>query len=512
MVQFILLTTFIFLVTSSYPQFTSSFPNNNPKQNLSILAVLPSAYGHAYPIVELLRELSSRGHQTTLLLLTCPGFKIDLPPNVNIMYHPLDEGDCDFFKNTPKAGMLNIFLGLSTGRILKMWNTIEVLELLSSYLQANKVDVVLCDPFTSGAVSITRNISIPSIVVDHHIDRYIPSVSYIPSFFSYDTIVPLTYIKRIQNFILSHTLYFYLMSYFYEYPLVSVCSMLNIELVRYADLVIVTSEFGLLVPRDIPPFVKVVGPLFSEKRQTPDPEISRILDTAQDQGKKVIYVSMGTIASLDRNQLSHFVEGMRGLNNTLVLWAISNENQRTLLPPEIPEHVIIKPHMPQVYILNHPAVKLFVSHCGANSALEAIWVGIPVLAVPYMGDQFGIAAKLTQRGMALLMPVSDLDSAEFTKMVNHLLNSENYLKKAKKMSNLVRTSGGLEEATYHVERIGALGVTEFFVPERLNVSWFVRNHLDIYLTFLVVAVLFWKCLRYCCSCRGFNKNEKLKIQ
>jgi len=467
-------------------------------------------------MIELLRELSSRGHDTTLILLTCPDFNIEIPPSVRTIYHPVDEEDCAMFKtHVPTSeGFLSKLPKLV--RFVGSWNTPKILKFVSSYLLSNKVDVILCDIFTIGVVSIAKNFSIPSIEVAHRVDRFVDDVSYVPLVFFSAGTLPLSYIQRMNNF--AYSMVSSIILKIMEAPLHNSLSILNLEYVRYADLAIVTSEFGLMVARDVPPYVKVVGGLFSEKRQTLDPEITEILDTALVQGKKVIYLSMGTVAKLNQDQLSRLVEGLRGLNDTVVLWAVSIATQLNLLPPEIPEHVIIRAHLPQVYILNHPAVKLFVSHCGANSALEATWAGVPVLAVPNMGDQIGLASQLVQRGMAESMDISNLDSAEFTKTIIHLLNSEKYTKNAKKMSELVRTSGGVMEATYHVERIALLGVTDLFVPERLNVSWFVRKQFDILLSFLVVAVLFWKlcscCCGYCKCCRScrLNKKEEVKLK
>uniref|UniRef100_A0A0D9V6G2 Uncharacterized protein n=1 Tax=Leersia perrieri TaxID=77586 RepID=A0A0D9V6G2_9ORYZ len=43
---------------------------------------------------------------------------------------------------------------------------------------------------------------------------------------------------------------------------------------------------------------------------------------------------------------------------------------------------------PQVLILNHPAVGVFVMHCGWNSMLEAVTAGVPMVTWPRYADQF----------------------------------------------------------------------------------------------------------------------------
>eukprot|EP00439_Symbiodinium_sp_Y106_P062155 s2220_g9.t1 len=53
-------------------------------------------------------------------------------------------------------------------------------------------------------------------------------------------------------------------------------------------------------------------------------------------------------------------------------------------------------YLPQWAVLNHPLVRCFVSHGGANSAHEALACGVPVVPLPFFDDQFYIASRLEE--------------------------------------------------------------------------------------------------------------------
>lgn len=51
----------------------------------------------------------------------------------------------------------------------------------------------------------------------------------------------------------------------------------------------------------------------------------------------------------------------------------------------------------------HPSVTALVSHCGMNSIYEAIYHGVPVVGIPFYGDQFDIVTRIQAKGMGVLM-------------------------------------------------------------------------------------------------------------
>jgi len=51
---------------------------------------------------------------------------------------------------------------------------------------------------------------------------------------------------------------------------------------------------------------------------------------------------------------------------------------------------------PQQFILNHPATGWFITHGGFNSVTESLASGIPLIFVPFLGDQPFAATHVTE--------------------------------------------------------------------------------------------------------------------
>jgi len=54
-------------------------------------------------------------------------------------------------------------------------------------------------------------------------------------------------------------------------------------------------------------------------------------------------------------------------------------------------------------------LRLFISHCGQNSAIEASCAGKPILAIPLLGDQLYNSALFKHLGMGIYIDVRELN-------------------------------------------------------------------------------------------------------
>ncbi|GLJ08785.1 hypothetical protein SUGI_0095920 [Cryptomeria japonica] len=114
---------------------------------------------------------------------------------------------------------------------------------------------------------------------------------------------------------------------------------------------------------------------------------------AQDPAS-VIYVSFGSIAVKSNEQLEELAIGLEKSQHPF-LWVLRMDiagGMPATLPEGFEERTkdrgLIVKWAPQVKVLSHPSVRGFISHCGWNSCLESMSMGIPILGWPYFADQF----------------------------------------------------------------------------------------------------------------------------
>ena len=177
------------------------------------------------------------------------------------------------------------------------------------------------------------------------------------------------------------------------------------------------------------------------------------LDAARDAGAPVVYVSMGTKYELHENtctRLSALLDEMATSLGVRFLWSLRASQQDTLRAylPAQGELVRIDKFTPQPEVLQHAAVKIFLSHCGWGGVTDTIRAGIPVLGYPGMQDQFTNARMLQEAGAGVILEEDFSNLVESTKL---LLHDPTFAAASKAAGETLRTYGGLPRALEIIE-------------------------------------------------------------
>eukprot|EP01018_Ginkgo_biloba_P015410 Gb_14879 [translate_table: standard] len=109
----------------------------------------------------------------------------------------------------------------------------------------------------------------------------------------------------------------------------------------------------------------------------------------------VLYVSFGSVVHISKAQVEEIAMGLLESEQSF-LWVIRpdvvNSDASDVLPKVFIEGTkdrgLLVPWAPQVSVLSHPSVGGFFSHCGWNSTLESLSLGVPLLTFPQWSDQY----------------------------------------------------------------------------------------------------------------------------
>ncbi|KAI8432279.1 hypothetical protein MSG28_004706 [Choristoneura fumiferana] len=120
----------------------------------------------------------------------------------------------------------------------------------------------------------------------------------------------------------------------------------------------------------------------------------------------VIYISFGSVIS--PSSLSHErVKAILEVVSELPQRFIWKWNNKTLLKAQ--DKLYTDSWLPQVDILGHPNTLAFFSHAGMGGTTEAIHFGVPIVAMPVLGDQPANGAAIEESGLGVQVQIRDLN-------------------------------------------------------------------------------------------------------
>jgi MGT family glycosyltransferase len=191
----------------------------------------------------------------------------------------------------------------------------------------------------------------------------------------------------------------------------------------------------------VPPNVRFVGPCL-------DPE--RLADTSwtpPGDGERVLLVSFGTAYTDQLDVYRACLEGFADSDWHVVLAVGSRVALEDLGP--IPAGFEVHRSVPQPAVL--AAASAFVTHAGMGGCTEALWFGVPTVAIPQAADQFGNAAILQALGVGRHLPAEEVTSATLRSAVDSVAGSAEVAARLAAIRASVRAHGGVDRAADAVE-------------------------------------------------------------
>jgi len=178
-------------------------------------------------------------------------------------------------------------------------------------------------------------------------------------------------------------------------------------------------------------YVRIGGAMLSNNRLSQ--EYQDVMDRSSS-GIIVVAFGRGSL-ELSDSFLQLLVETFSKLNHTII-WSVGS---RASAITNVSANLIVRKSIPQNALLAHPNCKLFVTHAGLGSTVEAIYNAVPVIAIPIQADQNTNAYQMTHNfQMGTYLNFHDLSHRTLQNAVSHVLTNQNYSKSAQTASLKLR--------------------------------------------------------------------------
>ncbi|CAH1795872.1 unnamed protein product [Owenia fusiformis] len=202
------------------------------------------------------------------------------------------------------------------------------------------------------------------------------------------------------------------------------------EIHKTVNLVLMNRNDVIHYPAPYMPHIVSTEGFFLEKPKPLDAYYKDILKGSETHG--IIVVSFGSLfRRLGRKYRTIFAKAFSRMPQT-VIWSYEGET-----PEGLGENTIVNKWIPQTDLLSSPAVKLFVTQCGASSLFEALNNGLPVVGVPFIGDQEYNCLKLAKRvKSAKIVKLNTITSEQLQNAMEEVINNETYRTNARKAATM----------------------------------------------------------------------------
>ncbi|XP_014415160.2 UDP-glucuronosyltransferase 3A1 isoform X1 [Camelus ferus] len=284
------------------------------------------------------------------------------------------------------------------------------------------------------------------------------------------------------------------------------------HLLKKAELWFVNSDFAFEFARPLLPNTVYVGGLLAKPIKPVPQEFENFIAKFGDSG--FVLVTLGSMVSVIQSQ--EVPKEMNAAFASLpqgVIWKYKASHWPKDI--KLAANVKLVDWLPQNDLLGHPHIRLFVTHGGMNSVMEAIQHGVPMVGIPILGDQYENMLRVEARNFGVSIRLKQLKAETLALKMKQVMEDKRY-KSAVVAASIIRRSHPLTPAQRLVgwiDHILQTGGAAHLKPHALQQPWYEQYLLDV-LLFLLVATLgtAWLCgkllglvARWLCGSRKLKK-------
>ncbi|XP_047112722.1 UDP-glucosyltransferase 2-like [Schistocerca piceifrons] len=274
------------------------------------------------------------------------------------------------------------------------------------------------------------------------------------------------------------------------------------------SLMLMGNHFSINYPRPyLPHMIELTG-LHVEPNPAPLPkDLQEWLDGAEH---GAVYFSMGSTvigSSMPEDKRLAFLEGFRKIPQR-VLWKWEADMD------DLPPNVKVSKWLPQQSVLAHPNVRVFITQGGLQSFNEAAYHGVPLLGIPFFGDQQHNVAKMVDAGVGIELKLWDVTKDTISDGIRTIIEDKRFSENMKRLSAVYREhkEESLPKAVKWIEYVLRHNGAPHLRSGGRDLAWYQYLLLDVVAFVLAVVMAFCIALYHIASflIHKFFKSKKLK--
>lgn len=186
---------------------------------------------------------------------------------------------------------------------------------------------------------------------------------------------------------------------------------------------------------------------FSDRYAFVGPSVAPVKRDESPKDRPLVYVSLGTVLNRNQGFYRACVAALREIRCDAVL-SVGPDTDVGALGP-LPEHIRVYPRVNQLEVLAR--ADAFVTHCGMNSVMESLYMGVPMVLFPQHAEERAVANRVAELGAGV--PLRRGREKEIRAAVTKLLGEPAYAQSAGVLAKDMRSCGGAREAASFIERV-----------------------------------------------------------
>lgn len=179
---------------------------------------------------------------------------------------------------------------------------------------------------------------------------------------------------------------------------------------------------------------------FSDKYYFVGPSVADVMVEKERNARKKIYISLGTVNNKNINFYKNCIEAFKD-NDIDVIMSVGNNTEISQLG-NIPKNFKVENKFNQLEVLQE--VNGFISHCGMNSVNESIYYGVPLILFPQQSEQKMVCRRVAELGAGFVLKNDKPQNIK--EAVLEVINNTKYKENAQKLSKSFKISGGSVKA------------------------------------------------------------------